>query len=536
MGLCSGVQAQRPPGATPYTIATNGPQSGGYIFIAPRSLTLLDIYPSTLMLLDSVGQLVWYAVVADDTLPPVSNYPLYDFKPLGPGMLSYFQQKQSGDKFFILDSSFSIVDSVYCLGGRPVTDEHDLAWEPNGHFTMICLDDTVADASGLNTTSGAPGSSSALVSFQTIQSQDASRNVLYDWKLLDRVAIEDSDTAYFTGSSYLDHQHANSVFTRGEEVVISNRNLNEITSFNRQTGAINWRLGGKGNQFTFVGDSLPFKGQHDANFDENGHLYFFDNGVFGDSTVARYVEYALDTVAMVATLVREHRHPLGLRSLFMGNAVKVSNGNVLVDWARLEPDISPQDLTEFRPDGSVAMQLDIAPNYLSYRVHKEPLPFELQRVPIFCDATSNVLSAPAGRDSYWWSTGAQTQHITVQDTGWYQVWASQGMGMMSSERIHVTDVSNLCNAVSGTRPVVNKPLELWPNPARERLSLRLPDGVRGPWRMEIRDALGRLLAQSEGRAASHELDLSEWAQGMYLLRIIDGRGHVYQGKFQKLSP
>ena len=531
MFLVWGVRGQLPPGATPYEVQVSGTPDPGYMFIGPRSLNPSDLYPSSLMLLDAEGELIWYAEVADDTAAPYFNFTVYDFKPLGGGFLSYWQPKFTGGKFFILDSTFTVVDSVSCPS-RPATDEHDIIRQQDGSFIMICADDTVLDASALNTTTGAQGSQTAVVPFQEIQELDINRNIAFVWNILDHIPIEDSDTAHFNGPSFLDYSHVNSVFRYGDEVVISSRNLNEITSFSRSTGEVYWRLGGKGNQFLIVGDSIPFRAQHDANVDDNGHVYFFDNGSEGAGSLARYVEYELDTAAMVATLVREHRHPKNYRSLFMGNSIKLPNDHVIVAWGGCFPQDSTAQVTEFAPDGSIVMELDLPEDYLTYRVHKEALPFKLPRPQLTCDNAAQTLTAPWGHDSYWWSNGETTRSIVVQDTGTYQVWVNQGMGRISSEKVYVGDVSNVCAGVS-VPEFAEELLRVYPNPVLERLSVELPPDVRRVWTLEVRDVLGRVVMREKGRTGEIEVEVGEWAEGVYSLRLEGRNGKVYRGKFVK---
>ncbi len=61
-------------------------------------------------------------------------------------------------------------------------------------------------------------------------------------------------------------------------ILLSFRHLNEVTKIDSSSGEIIWRLGGKQNQFTFLGDTMPFSAQHDARRIANGNLTLFDNG------------------------------------------------------------------------------------------------------------------------------------------------------------------------------------------------------------------------------------------------------------------
>ena len=61
------------------------------------------------------------------------------------------------------------------------------------------------------------------------------------------------------------------------------RTTSEIVKINRQTGDVMWHLGGKMNQFTYIGEHLQNApddtvGQHDIHRLANGNLLFFDNG------------------------------------------------------------------------------------------------------------------------------------------------------------------------------------------------------------------------------------------------------------------
>jgi hypothetical protein len=57
----------------------------------------------------------------------------------------------------------------------------------------------------------------------------------------------------------VDWTHSNAVeFDYNGHLLLSSRPLNEITKINRQTGNVMWRFGGKYNNFTFIGDTVPF--------------------------------------------------------------------------------------------------------------------------------------------------------------------------------------------------------------------------------------------------------------------------------------
>jgi hypothetical protein len=105
-----------------------------------------------------------------------------------------------------------------------------------------------------------------------------------------------------------------------------------------------WRLGGKANQFAFVGEhpeNAPYYtvGQHDIHRLANGNLLYFDNGNISgggvtpsDRTYSRAVEYQLDEVNKVATLVWEYRHTPDISAPCTGSVKRFANGNTLIGW------------------------------------------------------------------------------------------------------------------------------------------------------------------------------------------------------------
>lgn len=78
----------------------------------------------------------------------------------------------------------------------------------------------------------------------------------------------------------LDNIHTNSVSIDPKDgnVVISNRNMDNVVKISKETGEILWIFGGEYNQFDYNGME-PFSRQHDAEFNEKGELTLYDNGV-----------------------------------------------------------------------------------------------------------------------------------------------------------------------------------------------------------------------------------------------------------------
>ena len=71
----------------------------------------------------------------------------------------------------------------------------------------------------------------------------------------------------------VDYVHGNSMEQDVDgNILISARHLNEITKIDRQTGDIVWRMGGRHNEFTLIGDTEFFTRQHSARRTPTGTL------------------------------------------------------------------------------------------------------------------------------------------------------------------------------------------------------------------------------------------------------------------------
>src|SRR4030095_12149873 len=89
--------------------------------------------------------------------------------------------------------------------------------------------------------------------------------VLFDWSPFDHFAITDVDLRERTGTN-VNWTHGNAIdFDADGNLIVSFRNLNEVTKIDARTGDVIWRLGGRRNEFGFVDAPTPsFMGQHRA--------------------------------------------------------------------------------------------------------------------------------------------------------------------------------------------------------------------------------------------------------------------------------
>jgi hypothetical protein len=311
---------------------------------------------SYLVILDNQGQPVYY-----QRMP---NY-AHDFTVLPNGNLAYYDWNRSA--FIIMDSSYREINLLKPGQGYQA-NEHELQLLPNGHYLWLVDETRIVDLSKLV----ANGNPRASVTGQVIQELDQKEHVVFEWHTLDYIPITDSDQDLTAGQ--IDYSHSNAVQQDTDgNLLLSSRHIDEIIKINRQTGAIMWRLGGKENQFAFMlapGVSGPaeFYKQHDVRRLPDGHISIFDNHNDHQPQVSRALEYVVDETAKTATLVWAYNATASDFALAMGNVQRLPNGNTFIGWgSHLYPNI-----TELKPDGTKALEIDFGQSYVSYRAFRFP--------------------------------------------------------------------------------------------------------------------------------------------------------------------
>lgn len=283
----------------------------------------------------------------------------FDYKMQPNGLRTYFYSLTN--KFYAEDSQNNRVDSFYCGNGYS-TDIHELRVLNNGHALLMSYDQQTVNMS-LIVPGGNPN---ATVVGLIIQEIDENKNVVFQWRSWDHFAITDAPYVNLL-AALIDYVHGNAIELDNDgNLMISSRHLNEITKINRTTGDIIWRMGGIHNQFTFVNDTIPFRYQHCIRRIANGNIILFDNGNFRTPLFSRALEYQLDEVNKVATLVWQYRKTPDIYGQSMGSVQRLRNGNTLICWGQINP-----NFTEVTPAGVIALQMSLPQGVYSYRVFRD---------------------------------------------------------------------------------------------------------------------------------------------------------------------
>ena len=329
--------------------SVNDKSAEGKLFIGTNS------GPGYLLVFENDGTPYFYRPLAS---------PTYDFKIQPAGVLSYWEGPPLSG-WVTLDHTFTPIDTLRGTS-QYETNHHGFQLLPDGHALFIVDEVRERDMSAL-----VPGAyPDAKIRGNHVQELDADGNLVMEWRSWDHFDI--TDTWQRLTSANIDYVHMNSVGVDFDgHIITSSRHLNECTKFDRQTGEIIWRLGGKNNQFEFVNDPGMFSAQHDVRAvpGKPHHYTLFDNGIQHDPPRSRAVEYRLDLEAGTAERVWQYVPEPFIISGTMGSVQRLPNGNTLINWAH--PGLPK--VTEVDAAGSVVYEADLDTSPKVYRAFRFPL-------------------------------------------------------------------------------------------------------------------------------------------------------------------
>ncbi len=331
------------------------------------------------VILDTHGAVVWYhrtpRPVIDFKLLPNGNFAWVNV--LGPTFGNdltgaYEEHRVDG----------SLVRNWSTVGA--ITDLHDMKMLANGNVLLL----SYHQRNGVDVTAlGSTFTSPATVFDAWIQEITPAGGVVWEWHSEDHIGISET-TAQLDGvdirapvSGAVDLVHINSVEvdTTTDDLIVSMRHTDATYRIRRAPGKIGdgsivWKLSGNAptesgaQHLRLVGD--PFGGtrrQHDARILPNGNITLFDNQSARTVEGARAVQYAINTSAGTATMVREWRYQPG-PSIGMGSARLQSDRSIVICSG-----LSPPLFSEIDAFGSILLSVEQLPWAVGYRAVKEPL-------------------------------------------------------------------------------------------------------------------------------------------------------------------
>jgi hypothetical protein len=213
------------------------------------------------------------------------------------------------------------------------------------------------------------GNPNAIINEAVFLVLDESRNIEFTWNSsleFDVLDVNENSPFVDLTDSEIDYIGITDIEVDSDTSVLLNcRFMDEITKIDTRSGDIIWRLGGKNNEFTFIGDDIGFSQQSAIRKLENGNLLIFDNGLLHENPVSTIVEYEIDESNKTATFINRFGYETEIVVQEKGGIQELENGNILVSWGEQKP-----SLTEFNPNGTVALELDFSEHSYCNKIEK----------------------------------------------------------------------------------------------------------------------------------------------------------------------
>jgi hypothetical protein len=234
---------------------------------------------------------------------------------------------------------------------------HDLLIEPNGAYWILCDETRTMDLTAHG------GAATARIMGQAVQHISAAGELLFHWSPFDHFSITDVDPEFRTGLS-VNWTHANALdLDRDGNLLVSFRNLNEITKIDSHSGEVLWRLGGRRNGFTLTDGSEPFAGQHSVRSLPSGEFLLLDN--VGNAVESRVERWAVDVSTGIARMTGSYGSLPEVRTLVGGSVQALSSTRTLVSFG------TEGRVEEYDSDGTVRWRIDGTPGYV-FRAQRFP--------------------------------------------------------------------------------------------------------------------------------------------------------------------
>jgi len=404
-----------------YKVTVSNPPFSAYYFFSPIKISAKGNSLPVNVILDSIGEPIFFKKLPkglhSESFRLQCNYQMsYNFE----------------GKFYLMDSTFTVVDSVGCKNDLQL-DAHDFVVLPNGHYLLLGYETLKMDLSRYNyfNKDHSPGSKEAKVKCDVIQELDVEKKVVFEWHGKDHFQFSDLDPIYMNSPVDVDWMHFNAVEDDGEgNILVSSKFLNEITKIRKKDGQIIWRLGGNKNQFTFINDILMFKGQHDIRITGKNTISLFDNGNNGFPVHPETAkEYIIDENKMTATLIWRHVNNPEAYSSGYGNVQRLDKNRTLVNYGK-----SDQANVLFNVVTSSGKKLfeltamDTVANYRAFAYTRFPWKIKRPEIKSYTKNGELYLDAGKGFEIYNWSDGQNGQVIKPSKSGTYIVYADLKQG------------------------------------------------------------------------------------------------------------
>ena len=324
------------PDDLPAFTAGGADPSAGYVAFAAGRYALA---------IDNTGRVVWYHAFAGGAG--------LNFMPQVTG--TWFARPPTEDpedrerwvEIDPLGDTVSVFDCARGLSSR----FHDLIVEPDGAYWIMCDEVRTMDLTSLG------GAGAVRVTGTVVQHIDATGELAFEWSPFDHFDIADLDAQALAGPS-INWTHGNAItLDHDGHLLVSFRNLDEITKIDTHDGSVIWRMGGRRTQFAIDGSFVrPFARQHGVRVTASGELLLLDNS--GDPLTSRAERYAIDERTHAVELTASFTPIAATVAATGGSTQPLPGGRTLVSYG------SGGRVEEYDAAGSMVWRLEGSPGYV----------------------------------------------------------------------------------------------------------------------------------------------------------------------------
>jgi hypothetical protein len=321
------------PADLPAFVAGGSDPSPGFVVFAAGDFGLI---------IDNTGRVVWY-----HRFPTGAGL---NFAPQPNGHYVAMPVTTSGIANWVeIDASGEPTRALGCVSGLRAR-LHDLIANPDGDYWILCDETRAMDLTAHG------GDAAAQVTGTVVQHIASTGQLLFQWSPFDHFEITDADPAALTGAA-VNWTHGNSIdLDASGNLIVSFRNLNEVTGIDTRTGAVLWRFGGRRNQFALNGGMSSFQQQHSARTLGGDRILLLDN--LGDPVESRAELWSMDRTSRTALLVHSHGSIPPVRTLIGGSVQGLPNGRALVSFGTVGR------VEEYDATGNVVWRIESGAGYV----------------------------------------------------------------------------------------------------------------------------------------------------------------------------
>jgi hypothetical protein len=149
--------------------------------------------------------------------------------------------------------------------------------------------------------------------------------------------------------------------------------------------------------------------------------------------------------------------------------------------------------------------------------------FEFPEDTLFAESFPYSINAPAGYETYSWSTGDETATVSVTEFGWYYCTVTSSNGCIGTDSVYVDDPTSI-------NSILNYQFTIWPNPVKNELLIQLNEN-EGRYFVEFVSMTGATAYIKEHELMKNvplSIPVGNIAEGVYVIKVYNAHSYSYQ--------